>query len=338
MLPLVQVHATRAIIRNDDCGSGGGSGTGGGGGVVTITVAVPKIDPCVALTVLLNVPVVVPAVKSPVLLLMVPPPFVTDQTGVMATTLPLPSLPTAVNCTCAPVSIVAGFGVTVIVASGGGGGAVTIAVAVPKIVPEVALTVLSNVPVVLPAVKSPDPALMVPPPFVTDQTGVIATIFPPASLPTAVNCCCAPVCIDAGLGVTVMVASGPAITVTLAVPKIVPDVALTLAAKVPVVLPAVKSPLVETIVPGGLVVVQSGVIATMLPNESRPTAVNCCVAPIASVGFGVTVMVASGPAVTVIVAVAVNPPHVTVTVLVPGVDGAVNNPVLLTVPPPAVTA
>ena len=42
------------------------------------------------------------------------------------------------------------------------------------------------------------------------QTGVIATTLPPATLPTAVNCCCAPTAMVAGLGVTVMVASGAA--------------------------------------------------------------------------------------------------------------------------------
>ncbi len=137
---------------------------------------------------------------------------------------------------------------------------------------------------------------------------------------------------------TVIDASAPAVTVTVAVPKIEPDVALTLFAKVPGVSPAVKSPVLALMVPGGLVVDQTGVMATTFPNASLPTAVNCCWVRIASVtGFGVTVIVASGPTVTVIVAVAVKPPHVTVTVLVPGVVGAVNNPALLTVPPPAVT-
>ena len=50
------------------------------------------------------------------------------------------------------------------------GPAVTIAVAVPKMVPLVALTVLVNVPVTAPAVKRPVEALMVPPPAVTAYT------------------------------------------------------------------------------------------------------------------------------------------------------------------------
>jgi hypothetical protein len=109
---------------------------------------------------------------------------------------------------------------------------------------------------------------------------------------------------------------GGAITVTVAVPKIEPLVARTLLANVPVVFPAVKRPEAATMVPGGLVVDQTGVIVTGLPLASLPTAVNCCVAPTRSVGFGVTVIVASGPAVTTTVAVAETPLHVTMTVLV----------------------
>src|ERR1700693_3873896 len=54
---------------------------------------------------------------------------------------------------------------------------------------------------------------------------------------------------------------GAAMTVTVAVPKIVPLVALTVLGNVPVVLPAVKRPEAATMVPGGLTVVQTGVIA-----------------------------------------------------------------------------
>jgi hypothetical protein len=65
-----------------------------------VTVAVPEMLPLVALTVLVNVPSVAPAVKRPVVLPMAPPLATTDQvaTGEIATTLPPASLPTAVNC------------------------------------------------------------------------------------------------------------------------------------------------------------------------------------------------------------------------------------------------
>src|SRR5450756_1035753 len=182
-----------------------------------------------------------------------------------------------------------------------GATAVTTTVAVPETVPLVALTVLGNVPVAPPAVKRPVLATMLPPPFTTDQTrgGGIGTTLPPASLPTAANCCVVLMASVSGFGVTVIVKSGPAITVTVAVPKIAPWVALTVLANVPIVLPAVKKP-VALMLPGGLTVDQTGVIATTLPFASLPTAVNCCVPPMTSVaGFGVTVIVKSGPAVTV---------------------------------------
>lgn|GEM_PF-7050495 len=296
----------------------------------------PKTAPWAARTVFVKVPFTFPAMKGavcPVLPAgMVPPPLVTDQAGLMATTLPPASLPTAVNVCTAPWPSVTGFGVTVIEASGPG---VTMTVAEPESPPAVAVTLLAKVPAVFPAVKSPVPALMVPGGFVVDQAGVIGTTLPPASFPTAVNCCWAPTASVAGFGVTVMLASGPAVTMTVAVPEIAPEVARTPLAKVPVVLPAVKSPVEALMVPGGLVVDQTGVIGTTLPAASLPTAVNCCWAPMASVaGFGVTVIVASGPATTVTVATLDLPPQVTVMVLVPGVEPAVNTPAWVIVPPP----
>src|SRR5450759_167525 len=220
----------------------------------------------------------------------------------------------------------------------GGGVGITTTVAEPKIAPLVALTVLANVPVAPPAVKRPVAATMLPPLFTTDPTrgGGIGTTLKPASLPTAVNCCVAPMASVSGFGVTVIVKSGPAITVTVAVPKIAPWVALTVLATVPIVLPAVKKP-VALMLPGGLTVDQTGVIATTLPLASLPTAVNCCVPPMTSVGFGVTVIVKSGPAVTVIVTLTVIPLQVTAITVVPAVVPAVNSPVVLPIVPPPET-
>src|SRR5688500_14731018 len=155
MLPSVHVHATRAINRYPAGGSGGGITTG----AETVTVAVPKIEPSVALTLLLNTPVVFPAVNRPELELIVPGGLTVLHTGVIGTMLPLPSLPTAVNCCWPPMFSVSGFGVTVIVASAP---ATTVTLAVPEIEPEVARTLLLNVPSVLPAVNRPVFALMVP--------------------------------------------------------------------------------------------------------------------------------------------------------------------------------
>src|SRR5207244_2796607 len=83
---------------------------------VRTTVEVPNTVPLVALTVLVNVPAVVPPVNNPVMLLIVPPPFATDQTGEIGNTLPLASRPTAEYCCVPLVVMVFGFGVTVMVA------------------------------------------------------------------------------------------------------------------------------------------------------------------------------------------------------------------------------
>jgi hypothetical protein len=84
----------------------------------------------------------------------------------------------------------------------------------------VAITVLAKVPGRVPAVKRP--ALPMLPPAAADHTGEMATVFPPASLPTAVYCCVPPMDRVVGVGVTVMLANGPAITVTEAVPERLP--------------------------------------------------------------------------------------------------------------------
>src|SRR5450759_2713300 len=195
-----------------------------------------------------------------------------------------------------------------------GATAVTTTVAVPKTVPLVALTVLGNVPAAPPAVKRPVLATMLPPPFTTDQTrgGGIGTTLPPASLPTAANCCVVLMASVSGFGVTVIVKSGPAITMAVAVPKIVPLVARTVLVNVPVTAPAVKRPEPALMAPPPAVTDQTGVIATTLPFASRPTAVYCRVVLMGIVpGFGVTVIVKSGPEDTMIVAVTVMPLQVT---------------------------
>ena len=64
---------------------------------VTVIDACPEIVPTVATTVFANTPVVVPAVNMPVGLI-VPPPAAIDQTGVIATTRPSASRPTATIC------------------------------------------------------------------------------------------------------------------------------------------------------------------------------------------------------------------------------------------------
>jgi hypothetical protein len=265
MLPVLQVTATRPRIVNPPLGGGGG------GPAVTIAVAVPDSVPFDACTVLVNVAATLPAVKGAVRPVVpagiVPPPLMTVQVTV-------PVIGTVLT------GMVPGFGVTTMVASGP---AVTMAVAVPKIVPLVARTVLVNVPVTAPAVKRPDAALMVPPPAVTDQTGVIATTLPFASLPTAVYCRLVLMGIVPGFGVTVIVASAPGVTMTVAVAVIPLQVTTTVLVNVPAVVPAVNRPVLE-IVPPPATTDQVGWVPVMVvPRPSFVTTVNCCVPPVGRV-------------------------------------------------------
>src|ERR1039458_3858247 len=118
--------------------------------------------------------------------------------------------------------------------SGGGGGmiAVTVTVAVPETAPLVAWTVLAKKPAEPPDVNRPE-LLMVPPLLMTDQTGAITKTFPPASFPTATNCCGELGGRVTGFGVTVILASGPVVTMTVAKPDSPPAVARTVLVNVP---------------------------------------------------------------------------------------------------------
>src|SRR5690242_13650938 len=80
--------------------------------------------------------------------------------------------------------------------------------AVPQIVPLAAFTVLVNAGGVAVAVNRPF-ASIDPPPASTDQVGETATATPWASRPTAMNCCVVGMA-SCMIGVTTMLASGPA--------------------------------------------------------------------------------------------------------------------------------
>ncbi len=96
-----------------------------------------------------------------------------------------------------------------------GTSAVTFTVAKPEMAPLVALMVFENVPGTAPAVNKPEPALMAPPPATTDHVGVIGTTLSLASLPVATNCCVPLTTTVAGFGVTVIVANGPGLAITV---------------------------------------------------------------------------------------------------------------------------
>jgi hypothetical protein len=98
-----------------------------------------------------------------------------------------------------------------------------------------------------------------------------------------------------GFGVTTIVASGPGVTMTVAVPVTPLHVTVTVFVKVPATVPAVKTPVEELIVPPPLATDQvSPSTLTAFPSSSVPVTVNCCVPPMARVAdAGVTVSVAN---------------------------------------------
>ena len=102
------------------------------------------------------------------------------------------------------IAIDAGFGVTVMLASGP---ATTMTVAEAVRPPLEATTVFVKVPGVLPAVNSPDAAIV--PPVVADHEGETVTATPAASVPVAVNCCVPPTGRVVVVGETASVASEP---------------------------------------------------------------------------------------------------------------------------------
>jgi hypothetical protein len=93
-----------------------------------------------------------------------------------------------------------------------------------------------------------------------------------------------------GFGVTVIVASAPGVTMTVAVTVMPLHVTVTVFVNVPAVVPAVNRPVGE-IVPPPATTAQVGVVPVItLPLPSFVTTVNCCVPPGASVTeAGVTV-------------------------------------------------
>src|ERR1019366_1490194 len=166
--------------------------------------------------------------------------FRTDQAGTITTMFPFASLPTAVNCCVPPVERVLVLGLTVIVASAP---TPTFTVAKPEMPPLAACTVLLYVPDTVPAVKTPVPLLMLPAvAFRTDQDGTITTMFPFASLPTAVKVCVPPVARLLVLGLTVIDAKAPGSTVIDALAGALPTGATPVGANGPGVVPALKTP------------------------------------------------------------------------------------------------
>ena len=186
-----------------------------------------------------------------------------------------------------------GFGVTVIVASGP---ALTVTVANAEMLPAPqtgvlqTFTVLAKSPATVPAVNRP-PAVMLPPPATTDQVGARAITLPLASRAVAVNSCGPEIASTWGLGVIVIEASEPAVTITVAVPASEPTEAVTVFVNVPATAPAVNWPVLLMLPP--VETDQLGRTGMTVPKASFTTAVKSCPPPGAKViGVGETTMLA----------------------------------------------
>src|SRR5207248_2044241 len=117
------------------------------------------------------------------------------------------------------------------------------------------------------------------------QVGVMPTALAYMSFPVAVNVVMAWVCTLALDGATVMLASAPGLTVTLAVPDALPEVARTVLLKVPAAVPAVNRPVMLTPPPPLTTLHVTGAPGIGVPALSVTVAVNCWVPLMASVTF-----------------------------------------------------
>ena len=142
-------------------------------------------------------------------------------------------------------------------------------------------------------------------------------VVPLLYVPIAVNCCVYPAATDAVPGVTAIEANTAAVTVSVAEPWIVPDVAVIVAVPFPTL---VASPprLTVAIVAADEVQVAVLVKFCVLLSLYVPVAVNCCVYPAATDAVpGVTAIEANTGAVTVNVVEPWIVPEVAVIVVAP---------------------
>jgi hypothetical protein len=189
-------------------------------GAVTAKTTEPVIEPEVAVI------VVVPGVTlvaNPVLTVAI---VAADEVHVAVLVrfcvVPLLYVPIAVNCCFSPAGTDGDAGVTAIDASTA---AVTVNVAAPWMVPDVAVIV-----------AVPFATLVTNPPLLTLATAVADEVHaavlvrfcvvPLLYVPVAVNCCVYPAATDAVSGVTAIEVNTGAVTVNVAEPVIVPDVAV----------------------------------------------------------------------------------------------------------------
>ena len=178
-----------------------------------------------------------------------------------------------------------------------------LAIAVPEMAPSVAVITMPFVTAVG-AVKTPVAALIDPPLVV--QMGVMGTLLLCWSKPAAVKVKTVPATTGAALGVITIEFNDSATMLAIAVPEMVPSVAVITMPFVTMI-GAVKTPVAASIDPP--FVVQVGVMETTLLYTSVPVALNVVVAAAVTVmKFGATVMVVNAPAVSAMLAVPLTVP------------------------------
>jgi hypothetical protein len=146
----------------------------------------------------------------------------------------------------------------------------------------------------------------------------------------AENCCVLPLVTDGFVGVTAIEARTGAVTVSVADPEIVPEVALIVAVPCPV---PVASPELFSVATARLVEPQAAleVRSCVVLSVYVPVAVNCWVLPLGTDGFtGVTAIDTNAGGATVRVVVPTMEPEVALMFVLP-CSRVVANPVLLIV-------
>ena len=208
-------------------------------------------------------------------------------------------------------------------------GHLTVRIVVPDVLPELAVMVVA--PVAL-AVARPV-LLLIFAIVVLDElqvTDVVITwVVPSKNVPVAMNCWVTPTDTIGLAGVITMEDRGEEITVTVVLPKILPEVAVMVAVPPKT---AVARPVLLTVATDKLDEVQAtaGVISRVVPSENVPVAINCWVPPTDMIGLaGVTAMEDRVEEVTVRVVLPEIGPEVAVMVELPATR-AVASPLLST--------
>jgi hypothetical protein len=292
---------------------------------VTVRVVLPETVPEVA--VMVAVPAAMAVVAKPLLLTVATNGLDELQVTcvVISWVVPSEKVPVAVSCWVVPPGT---LGLAGVIAMEDRVAEVTVRVALPETVPEVAVMV------VVPAVRAAArPLLLTTATVVLEELQVtcvvISWVVPSEDVAVAVNCWVVATDMTGLAGVKDMEDWLAEVTVRVVLPETVPEVAVM------VVVPAVRAvarPLLLTVATKGLdeLQVTCVVISWIVPSEKVPVAVNCWVVPPGTLGSaGVIVMEDRVAEVTVRVVLFETAPEVAVMVVVPAVR-AVARPLLLT--------